>query len=166
MKFFLNSNTTSYLRGLAEEFDESTNAVRLELNRLEGAGMLVSRAEGNKKLYSANNEHPLFNEINAIVRKQLGIDKLVLDVIERLGDLDRAYLVGAFANGKNAPVIDILLIGELQVPYLTQLIKKVEAIIERRVRYIHYTSDNWTKEMLQSFPEHPLLLWERKSVEA
>ena len=40
LKFFLNSNTTSYLRSLESEFGESTNAIRVELNRLENAGML------------------------------------------------------------------------------------------------------------------------------
>ena len=40
LKFFLNSNTTAYLRSLESEFGESTNAIRIELNRLEEAGML------------------------------------------------------------------------------------------------------------------------------
>jgi hypothetical protein len=34
LKFFLNSSNTSYLRDLAAEFGESTNAIRLELNHL------------------------------------------------------------------------------------------------------------------------------------
>ena len=40
LKFFMNPETRSYLRSLAEEFGESTNAVRVELNRLEKAGIL------------------------------------------------------------------------------------------------------------------------------
>ncbi|MDY0178946.1 MAG: ArsR family transcriptional regulator, partial [Synergistaceae bacterium] len=46
LKFFINPDTTAYLRGLADEFGESTNAVRVELNRLSRAGILDSRAEG------------------------------------------------------------------------------------------------------------------------
>ena len=38
LKFFLNSKTTSYLRGLEAEFGESSNAIRIELNRFEKAG--------------------------------------------------------------------------------------------------------------------------------
>ena len=109
----MNSRTTSYLRGLAEEFDESTNAVRLELNRLEAAGMLVSNPRGNKKIYRANTKHPMYHDIHRIVRKHLGIDKVVLNIIERLGDLEQAYLTGPFANGIDTPIIDIILIGEL-----------------------------------------------------
>jgi len=47
LKFFLNSNATSYLRGLESEFGESTNSIRIELNRFEEAGMLTSYNQGN-----------------------------------------------------------------------------------------------------------------------
>ena len=48
LKFFLNSKNSSYLRGLESEFGESTNAIRIELNKLEDAGLLSSNLEGNK----------------------------------------------------------------------------------------------------------------------
>ena len=66
MKFFLNSKNTSYLRNLEEEFGESTNGIRLELNKFEKAGFLRSAKEGNKKIFSVNTDHPLFNELNKI----------------------------------------------------------------------------------------------------
>lgn len=166
LKFFLNSSTTSYLRGLAEEFDESTNAVRLELNRLEGAGMLISHPDGNKKIYRANTQHPLYKEVNGIVRKQLGIDKLILTIIDRLGDLDQAYLTGPFANGQDSTIIDLVLVGELQVNYLTQLIAKAEKLIDRRIRYIHYTSEQWDKGVINDFTKAPLLIWDKNTVVA
>ncbi|PIO48027.1 MAG: transcriptional regulator, partial [[Chlorobium] sp. 445] len=50
LKFFLNQETRAYLRGLAEEFGESTNAVRVELNRLTEAGFLTTRDDGRTKL--------------------------------------------------------------------------------------------------------------------
>jgi len=163
LKFFLNSHTTSHLRGLAEEFDESTNSVRLELNRLEEAGMLNSRPSGNKKIYQANTEHPLFNEVHNIVRKHLGIDKIILTIIDRLGDLERAYLTGPFANGQDSEIIDVVLIGSLEVSYLNQLIKKAEKLISRRIRYIHYTNDEWDDATLTNFSGHPLMIWEKKT---
>ena len=69
LKFFLNSNASSYLRNLEGEFGESTNGIRLELNKFEKAGLLSSRISGNKKLYSANTAHPLFNDIHNILLK-------------------------------------------------------------------------------------------------
>ncbi|MEO8759425.1 MAG: ArsR family transcriptional regulator, partial [Bacteroidia bacterium] len=52
MKFFINSKNTAYLRNLEEEFGESTNAIRLELNKFEKAGFIDSYSEGNKKLFT------------------------------------------------------------------------------------------------------------------
>jgi DNA-binding transcriptional regulator PaaX len=50
LKFFTNPDTRAYLRELTEEFGESTNAVRVELNRLSEAGSLRKRFEQDKVL--------------------------------------------------------------------------------------------------------------------
>jgi len=102
LKFFLNSSTTSYLRGLEGEFGDSTNAIRLELNRFEDAGMLRSYTKGNKKFFQANTEHPLFNEVHNLVMKYVGIDRIVENVVERLGDVRSVYLVGISQEGSMA----------------------------------------------------------------
>ena len=67
LKFFLNSNTKAYLRGLEEEFGESTNAIRLELNKFEEAGLLASESEGNKKVYQANAKHPFYKDLHQML---------------------------------------------------------------------------------------------------
>ena len=54
LKFFLNSNSSSYLRGLESEFGESSNAIRLELNKFEKAGLLTTTTNGNKKMFKAD----------------------------------------------------------------------------------------------------------------
>ena len=77
MKFFLNSNNRSYLRNLEEEFGESTNGIRLELNKFEKAGFLESVAEGNKKMFKANAKHPLFKDIHSILLKMTGLDHVI-----------------------------------------------------------------------------------------
>ncbi|MEL7021807.1 MAG: ArsR family transcriptional regulator, partial [Bacteroidota bacterium] len=141
LKFFLNSHTTAYLRSLQTEFGESTNAIRLELNRLESAGMLNSRLDGNKKIFQANDKHPLFKEIHNILLKHIGLDKIMEDVVERLGDVERVYLAGQFAKGIDSQVIDLILIGNIDKNYLVSLIEKVEGLIKRKVRYLIYTEE-------------------------
>ncbi|MEI6410390.1 MAG: ArsR family transcriptional regulator, partial [Bacteroidota bacterium] len=92
LKFFLNSNTTAYLRSLESEFGESSNGIRVELNRMEDAGLLVSNSDGNKKIFQANTAHPLFREIHNILLKHIGLDQVIETVIQRLGDVQRVYL--------------------------------------------------------------------------
>ena len=77
LKFFLNTSTHAYLRGLADEFGESTNALRLELNHLENAGLLKAENKGNRKVYHANSAHPLFNDIHRLVLKHSIITQVI-----------------------------------------------------------------------------------------
>ncbi len=87
LKFFLNSNSRSYLRGLESEFGDSTNSIRLELNRFEKAGMLKTCAEGNKKYFQANTNHPLFY-LKLLIRKaETLIDRKIRYIIYRLDEL-------------------------------------------------------------------------------
>ncbi len=137
LKFFLNRNTTSWLRDLQNEFVESTNSIRLELNRFEKAGMLESFSKGNKKIYRANKQHPLFDDVHSIIMKYVGIDRLVEKVISKIGELHSAYLTGDFANGKDSNVIDLLLVGDsIDRLYLLKLIDKGEEMVNRKIRYM------------------------------
>lgn len=137
VKFFLNATTQSWLRDLEAEFGESTNGIRMELNRFEDAGMLVSRTEGNKKVFRANTNHPLFNDIHNILLKYTGIDQVIENILQRLGGLQQAWLIGDFARGRDSKIIDLLLIGEnINVENLVGYIAKVEELINRKIRYL------------------------------
>lgn len=159
MKFFLNSNTVAYLRGLESEFGESTNAIRVELNRLEEANMLRSFSQGNKKFFKANTDHPLFAEVHNILRKQIGLDAIIENVVSRLGDVQCVFLAGDFAKGKNSPIIDLIFVGDIDTAYLIQLIAKTEILIHRKIRYLIYSSEEEVRSLLGHQQPGPLLLW-------
>ena len=159
LKFFLNSSTTAYLRGLESQFGESSNAIRIELNRLEKAGMLTSFLQGNKKFFRANTEHPLYAEVHSIVMKYVGIDKVVEQVIERLGDLHAVYLAGEFARGLDSDLIDLILIGEVNQEYLLHLIGRAEEMVHRRIRYLIYADQEAYDATWAQKDPCPLLIW-------
>lgn len=164
MKFFLNHRTTSYLRDLESEFGESTNAIRVELNRLEQVGLLHTERQGNKKIFRANRKHPLFGDIHNILLKHTGIDHVVEKVINQLGGLQQAYLTGHFARGKDHPVIDLMLVGTgIDMEYLHTVVDKTEQYINRRVRYM-LASPEEAPALLVNYPE-ALLLWEKEEKE-
>jgi hypothetical protein len=159
LKFFLNSNTRSYLRSLETEFGESTNAIRIEINRFEQAGMLSSELIGNKKMFRANIEHPLFKEIHNILLKYVGLDRIIEDVIERLGEVKRVYLVGEFSKGLDSGLIDLVLVGDIDTNYLVNLIEKTEKLVSRKIRYIIYSESEFVKSKTDQLNPKPLLLW-------
>ena len=162
LKFFLNVNSSGYLRGLAQEFDESSNGIRLELNRFENSGLLNSYYEGNKKFYKSNTNHPLFTEIHSIVMKYVGLDKVIETIVDRLGNLKKAYVVGDFARGIDSTQIELVLIGELEIDYLNKLAIKAKKVVSREIIYSSYQSESeidWTL-----YNVDPLLLWQSDAV--
>lgn len=159
LKFFLNSSTTAYLRSLESEFGDSSNAIRVELNRLEQAGMLVSSMSGNKKIFRANTSHPLFFEIHNILLKHVGFDRIVENVIERLGEVEKVFVIGDFSKGIDSQIIDLAFIGNIDKRYLIKLVEKVEDLINRKIRYLIFTREEYEIMGEKVFNSDPLLLW-------
>ena len=159
-KFFLNSFTQAHLRGLESEFGESSNGIRIELNRFEGAGLLTSSRDGNKKLYRANREHPLFNDIHNIILKETGIDMVIENVINRIGNLICVYLTGDFACGKDSPVIELILVGDrINRDYLDTKILQAEKMTGREVKYFIVAPEDAELHLGHYKPTELLPLW-------
>lgn len=159
LKFFFNSQTKSYLRSLEKEFRESSNAIRIELNRFEEAGMLKSEYVGNRKYFQANTKHPLYNDVNNILKKFIGIDKIIDRITSQIGDLEAAYVTGDFAKGRDSKIIDLVLVGKnLDSTFIASLVTKAQQLIDRKIRYIILTGD----QMQQIFNQKPaLLIWKQ-----
>jgi DNA-binding transcriptional ArsR family regulator len=142
LRFFLNPESSAYLRGLAQEFDESTNSVRVELNRFEEAGLIEAHKEGNKKIFQVNTSFPLFSELQKIAFKHFGIDQIIEQVVQKLGQVNAVYLTGDLARGLDSAIVDITLIGDkIDSGYLTKLVEKAEKLIDRKIRTLVYETN-------------------------
>jgi len=158
-KFFLNSNSRSWLRSLESEFDESTNAIRIELNRFEQAGLLVSSMEGNRKMFQANKFHPLFQDLQNLMMKYVGFDQIIEKVARKLGGLERVYLIGNLARGNDTKTIQLMFVGRnIDEEYLIKLTDKTSHLINRKIGYLIYTPEEEIPYR-QKYPE-ALLIWE------
>lgn len=163
MKFFLNSRSSSYLRNLETEFGESTNAIRQELNKFEKAGLLNSFSEGNKKMFQANTQHPLFQDIHNILLKHIGFDHIIEKVIHKLGEVQSVFIVGDFAKGIDTQIIDLIFLGEnINRGYLFDLIEKAEGMIKRKIRYLVLSIQEFDNYKKDASGIHPLLLWTKE----
>lgn len=133
LRFFTNAHAQYHLRGLAEEFGDSTNAVRTELVKLEEAGLLESQAEGKRILYRANSKNPFYRDLVKLVSKHLGFEAIAERILERLGDVEAAYVVGDYAKGIDSGTIEVLFVGDVDQDYLEQLKSKVEGEVGRQI---------------------------------
>jgi glutathione peroxidase-family protein len=155
IKFFVNTANKGYLNGLANEFNESTNSIRKELNNLSSAGYLIKVKSNNKIIYNANKTHPLFKVLQKVVRKHLGIEQIIDSVIDNLGDVKSVALVGDYAMGIDSGLIEVLLLGnKINTDYLKDLIKKIENKITRKVSF----------DIVDTFPKNSLVIYNNENI--
>jgi predicted nucleotidyltransferase len=160
VRFFFNPAIRSYLRELAKEFNLSTNAVREELNQLTKTNLLKSEKNGRNVYYTANPDHPLFPELKSMVSKVMGLDQLIDGIVNRLGDLERAYLVGDYAEGKDTGIIDLILVGNINGHHLADLSKKTERYTKRKIRSLVLSREEF-QNLAPSLEARPkVLIWE------
>ena len=137
IKFFISQANRGYLNGVATEFKESTNSIRKELNHLSDAGYLEKYRDNNKIGYKANVNHPMFEILQKVVFKHLGLEDIVDHVLAQMGDVMEIHLISDYAKGLDTGLIEVLLIGDkLNTDYITNLEQKIEKLIERKVQFI------------------------------
>ena len=155
IKFFINQANSGYLNGLASEFNESTNSIRKELNHLSEAGYLKKYKDHNKVGYKANIGHPLFDMLQKVVRKDLGLEEIVERVLERMGPVQKILLVGDYAEGLDSGIIDIILIGKkLNTEYIEALEEKIEGVIDRKVNFYLASKPNSNQKHIVLYESH------------
>ena len=164
LKFFLNPGTRAYLRGLATEFGESTNAIRVELNRLTDAKLLKSVHAGRTVQYRANKQHSLFKDLQSVVKKFVGLDKVAEELAAKLGDIQAAYVIGDYAKGNDSGLIDLLLIGQVDDEKLKEVTAKTENLIDRKIRTLVLAPTDLEKLQSRLDIEHALFIWGKESV--
>ena len=137
IKFFISAANKGYLNGLANEFNESTNSIRKELNNLSDAGYLLKSKQNNRVIYNADIKHPLFKVLQKIVRQDLGLEEIVETVISRMGDVDIIALTGDYSKGIDSGIIEIAVIGDgVNNDYLENIKIKIKDKISREVDFI------------------------------
>jgi len=161
MRLFLNPNQHAYLREMAGEFNASPSQVRDELQHLSDAGLLEHEKSGRQINYRANQKHPLFPELHSMVQKALGMDRILDSIIERLGNLEQAWLIDDYAEGKDTGLIDLLLVGDIDQENLEDLVSKTECYIGRKIRTLVLVADEFDRLNPVFSERSMLLLWDR-----
>ncbi len=138
IRFFLNLANKSHLRGIANDLNESTNSIRLELNNLTKAGYLIKKKEKNKINYLANHKHPFFKILVDLVRKHTGIESIISNIVSAIHDLKYIYILGDYAIGKDSGNIKIYVEGNItDTKFINEVITKTEKKINRSITLVH-----------------------------
>lgn len=154
LKLFLNPEVSCYLRELAKEFGVAPNAIKEELDSLSSAGYLEKEQQGRSMFYKANKRHNFFPEIHSIVKKTIGIDSIVEQVMNNVGRVDAVYILDDYALGRDSGLIDVLVVGDVNRKKIESLVPPVESKIGRKLRVLILDSEEFeaSREVFMSRP--------------
>ena len=161
-RLFLNPQQKTYIRELAQEMDASPSQVSEELKKLSATELLRTEKKGRQILYGANREHPLYPELHSMVKKALGMDRILDSILDRLGELELAVLLDDYAQGKDSGIIDLILVGRINTRNLSDIVKKSEKYIGRKIRTLVLNMEDYSnlKPKIKNRPQ--FILWKKE----
>lgn len=91
------------------------------------------------------------------IREINSCNSWIENVLERIGGLEEAWLIGDFAKGKDSKIIDVIIIGyNLNQEALLSYVAKAEELSGRKIRILTINCDE-KEAMLSQFPEKLLI---------
>jgi predicted nucleotidyltransferase/predicted transcriptional regulator with HTH domain len=151
---FMNSKKRFYLREICRKTDENTNAVSLELKKLQKAKITTSHKEANMIYYSANEECSIFSELKNIIAKTSGISDSLKDALGKYSNIKYAFIYGSFAKGDDRPIsdIDLMIIGKIdKLDKFSKSIRRLEQRYSRDINYSIYPESEFRKKSKEGY---------------
>lgn len=143
--FFSNAEEMFYVREITRKTKEEINAVRRELERMIGTGLLKSEQRGNRLYYTLNKKYTYYQELQQMVMKSVGLGKKIRKLRRKLGSLEYVMFSGTFIRRKATAQgdVDILMIGEVVLPEIDALVKEEEKLIGREINYAVFSLEEF-----------------------
>ena len=135
--FFSQQGNLFYVREITRLINEEINAVRRELDRMLGFGLLKSEQRGNRLYYRLNDRYLFHQELRQMVAKTTGLGTKIIQLTRKLGTLQFVMFSSKFAGGI-APTqgeVDVLVVGDVVLSELELLIKQEQERLNREINY-------------------------------
>ncbi len=144
-QYLLNTDKEYHIRELVRILNEEINAVRRELKNLEAFGLLKSRKQTNKIIYTLNPNNPFVHELKSMILKDSEELKLMAKVLGAINNVDLVVITEAYMTKKytDDSDIDLLIIGKPDINSLTKEMNNVEKELKRELRMAVLTKEDF-----------------------
>ena len=135
-----------HLRELARVIGAAPGTLKKELDALCEAGLLRAERVGNQVRFCANTAHPVFPELQALIRKTIGLaDALRLSLAPLAGRIDAAFVFGSMASGTESAGsdIDLMVVGDAGFAEIVDATYAAQATLGREINPKVMSASEW-----------------------
>ena len=152
--FLTNPDSSFYMQEIGRILNKKPGVFQRTLNNLVSEGVIESEYKANARYFKVNKNYPLFKELKSIVFKTVGIKGSIKRVLERVGDVELAFIYGSYAKGKENYLsdIDLFIIGTPDEDILIKELDKLEEQLNREINYKLYTVKEFKRNVKDDEP--------------
>ena len=135
-----------YMRELARHLRLTPSSLQRELASLVRGGILLQRREGKHVYFQAATDSPIFQELQGLILKTVGLADVIRDVLKPLADrIQWAFIYGSVARSgeHSAGDVDLMVIGQLGLADVSSPLRKAERRLNRAVNPTTYTANEF-----------------------
>jgi predicted nucleotidyltransferase len=133
-----------------------SGAVQRELKRLVASGLVTVSPIGNQKHFQANPASPIFEELQSLVVKTVGLADPIRASLEPISSrIGLALIYGSVASGRDtaASDVDLLVVADgLTLEELYRELATAENALDRKIHPTLYTSQEFSKRRKARHP--------------
>ena len=134
-----------FVRQIARLAETSVGTVQRELALLTDAGLIKRSALGSQVFYQANQEHPDFPELRALLAKTSGVFQMLKAALSPFSArVNLAFVYGSVARGEEKATsdIDLMVIGAVSLDEVLDAVGPVEKQLRRPVNPTIYSLED------------------------
>lgn len=151
-----------HVREIARLTGTVAGTMNKELDRLQRAGLLEKHRVGNQLQYCANQQHPVYPELSALLRKTIGLtDVLTLALMPVAERITVAFVFGSIARASDTATsdVDVIIIGRVEFGEAINLLYDAQTDLQREINPKVFSPEEWTASLVaqSSFVQDVLL---------
>lgn len=146
--FFLKEGEEVHINELSRRIGVESGNLTRKLIELENEGILKSRRVGAQRFFSLNHDFALYKEYKNIVKKTIGIEPVLKDVVAKFPDIKKSIIFGSYAKDTmdQHSDIDVLVIGDHSVIELQKKIAGIQKQTNREINVISMASTEYSRK--------------------
>jgi predicted nucleotidyltransferase len=138
-----------HVREISRITRSSPGTMAKELDQLQRVGLLQKHRIGNQVRFSANQDHPVYPELSALLRKTVGLADVLATALAPLEDqIDIAFVFGSMARATEhaASDVDVAIIGAINFGAALNALYPAQETLQREINPKVFSADEWREK--------------------